>query len=191
MCNFMFLTNSEFCIHHSSTRQHSSIALKIPLWGHPLPDSPTPAIADMSSVLIVLPFGRMSNKWSHAIYKLLNLASFSYAIKTFQIHKNFYFFLSFIYLSNIYTQCGTQIQDSEIKSCMLFWLSKQGAPQFTKIINLVFYLPESSKQLVKNLWVIASISGACVGFFLWLSVSASFYFCCFVFLTAWFYFIVS
>jgi len=42
-----------------------------------------------------------------------------------------FFFLSFIYLSNLYTQCRTGYHDPEIKSRILFQLSQPGAPPFS------------------------------------------------------------
>lgn len=39
-----------------------------------------------------------------------------------------FFFLSFTYLSDPYTQCGAQTHNPEIKSQILFQLSHPGAP---------------------------------------------------------------
>ena len=48
----------------------------------------------------------------------------------------FYFiYLGFIYLINLYTPCGAQTHNPEIKSPMLFWLSQSGAPQTNILIE--------------------------------------------------------
>ena len=45
-----------------------------------------------------------------------------------RVFKIFYYFLKFIYLSNLYTQCGARSHHPEIKSLMLYQLSLLGAP---------------------------------------------------------------
>ena len=50
-------------------------------------------------------------------------------------------FLKVLFVSNLYPQCGAQTYNSEIKRCMLYWLSQPGAPLLTvfltKFLNLL------------------------------------------------------
>ena len=72
------------------------------------------------------------------------------------------FFKVYLFLSNLYTQCGAQIHNLKIKSLMLSWLSQSGAPILDSLY-MEFYLCSLcvwflSIMFSKSIYVIACIS---------------------------------
>lgn len=98
----------------------------------------------------MMPHSRLTN----TIQKIFHLISLLNEIKVnFREEENskLSFFFKVLFVSNVYTQCGTHIYNPEIRSCVLYHLSPPGAPTIFFFYRLNFFSSPDAHCCNENL----------------------------------------
>lgn len=87
-------------------------------------------------------------------------------------HKQIYLFLRFFFLSNHYTQCGTQIYNPKIKSCLFDQLSQPSPPYLFFMCTSYHHKSRLSRGFICLEYSIHSNSSISNIFYFWDSLEA-------------------